>query len=400
MSEQISNFATQRIEEVSGRIKEAVRVAQEKAESIKQRLYSPSNERPLFEIALKSMVCVPMSWWSAFICGYDFPSLATSLPPELRPTRDSLNPNAAGPPALTASLESSKVSEREIVDYSDVLCVHFRIEETQDHWKPEGEAMEEEDDNYRETGSSTFSPINKRYGKPFGVDPLAVWDGKVKFVPKNVITDIFRTYNLTPSIPDISLSSVVCGRCANSFSQLMEYLYDQWATLSDICRFTKAFDSPSTLLPQRKSPSSSSPSVVPEPSSTVEIEVLSWVSRRAISDAEARFSVRERSKKTPEGSYDVYCAAEDGRKEINKLRDIGRPSPRNKKQEKSPQIDVDSSHFFPATASSPESLDGYGGRSAHSIDFSDGVVCPHGWLVPGRKASCRALVSIEEFLVY
>lgn len=379
----LESFVARRRSEVLGHVRDAIQTLQEHYKNWKSKYYTVSNEWFLFRYCLSSMVFVPMSWWTAFICGNDFASLSMCLPPELRPVRAAGNPNAAtwcrpvfsresrttrkGGSASTLRTTSNSSStlqsavrqdedmRYEVVLYEEILCPHYirAIEtgscSTGHHWgAPSAKKEEAEPGSPCKKQSTTSDVSTKHFGSAgYGVDPLAVWNGKAKLVPSSVIREIFETYHIAASIPRIQFMDLVCMDCSNGFSQLVEYWFEQRTLLNDMCRFVRSYSDiqlvPSAEAAENKTPPGTSSTTssgatrrghffslsgaaAPGRRSTLETlpeagEPLCWVSRRVLMDVDARFSARDKTRKLPEGIYTLYNAADDARRELHRFRE-------------------------------------------------------------------------------
>lgn len=477
LSEVLDSFIVRRRSEVLGRIRDSICTLQEQYKNWKTKFYTVSNEWSLFQYCLNSMAFVPMSWWAAFICGIDYASLATSLPAELRPVRSPLHRNVAiwnraagagrneepfrcGRKHLSApNGKLNDLQPQGLVLYNDILCPHYlRALESgacdSGHWgsvsvhttKNENATLCDEE---REE-QSCYSAELRLGSSQYGIDPLAIWDGKAKLVPEVVLREIFTAYNIVANIPRVAFTDSVCMDCCNGYSQLVEYWFEQRACFNDLKRFVRSYDvlyvdrvNPVDDSSQRKGNKLQSLGNVENQSSekmTAKLledgEILCWVSRRVLMDLDGRFSARDKTRKLPEGVYTLYNAADDARRELHRLREAMHKNKPPTSGTQTSELSATSSSGAavcesdrlddsvcrsscasscskacqltlcdpsgddteeqlssrPCKLLSDDSTGGRQGMSDAKHDLVAGVVCSHKKLLPDKKAYSRVLV--------
>ncbi|CDJ63051.1 ubiquitin carboxyl-terminal hydrolase, putative [Eimeria necatrix] len=225
--------------------------------------------------SLQQLAFVPKSWWSSFVRGTDYPCVSVLLPQHLRPSRDSSNSNSylhsaterAAKAAATASPQPQQqhdlhepgeslpdmdeldaslqqhgnqqqqqqhkkstrkgstawtsavcpevLEEAGVVDYSSILCPHYIRHLKRQRGVGKRPSFWSANDSSSNSTSSTV-------GRPYGVDPLAVWSGEAKLIPVSVLKSIFTAVGLRASVETPLLQQAVCSRCAAALRGLAD----------------------------------------------------------------------------------------------------------------------------------------------------------------------------------
>eukprot|EP00923_Selenidium_pygospionis_P041861 GHVN01072680.1.p1 GENE.GHVN01072680.1~~GHVN01072680.1.p1 ORF type:complete len:2255 (+),score=520.91 GHVN01072680.1:127-6765(+) len=270
----------------------------------------------------------------------------------------------------------------------------------------------------------------------YGVDPFALFDGRAKLVPTEIVKRIYSTFGLRASVPSIKVFDLTCELCCRAISSLLDFTYThRVTTLTSLQTFMKRME---TFQKRSDSKSSGGSTRSKKGDSTAPLEVgvpepaippsqlppeaknhpsaYVWVSRRLITEIEARFASKASKAKGGGGGsvhvtrigggglltgggaadYHVYTALDDVRREIARYKE---------------RVRLKGGSACTATADEStgghQSLDAVGVADVFSQDSSEGVeiierrdlvegvCCPHNNILPNKRPNTRVLIPRE-----
>jgi hypothetical protein len=310
-------------------IQRRIRVFQERCNALKKEKYSVTNEWPLLECCLNWMVFIPMRWWTHFLSEIQTVECASSLSDHDRPLNgtnveetgvwDMPQCKEEGHGYLKTQLTCSTV------EYDEILCPHSSMV-----LEPHCALIHRYPETLKEEKEKVYN--EKRQCVHFGIDPLAIWNGSAKLISKDLVQHIFQVYQCKANLPFIEFSKVFCLKCANAFSQLVDYWFEQGTLFHAFMNFLRFQDLVETKHGTKEAALQNHETLIEHNSVSFEHDLdvpkedYVWISKECLTKFESRFPLRNKHRTRV---YTLEDATEDVLRELYRLRQLHKNAQEN-----------------------------------------------------------------------